>query len=443
MYSFDPSGKRCSDTRQESHGDLWANTWRYLWTYDTHGNMVTEVFETWRKREWVRVGCASNTYDASGNWLSCFQQWWHGENEQAVFSELFMYTYDGTGNQLSYTYEHTGWGDGQWLNEYHFTCSYDASGNKLSELFEQWSEDHYENRWRATYTYNTNSTRATWLSEVYSQGQWTNRERETYTYDARGHRLTTLSDGWSYDRTMYSRRITYSYDANGNNLDELVEYWWGGRWEPRYHTMYTYDVNGNRLTRSSDDWRTTWTYDANGQTLTEAWEQQVNGEWGDLQHFTFTYDVNGNVIAMAWDVGFGVGDPPSDFPGCGVKIVDGAGNDYNTDGYIVSASLSWRSAGTEGVPHNGNIPPAYTLSQNYPNPFNPATTIPFSVSSGTRTTLAVYDILGREVARPVDEWKDPGEYRVQFDASGLASGMYICRFTAGPVSRTTKMVLMR
>ena len=42
-----------------------------------------------------------------------------------------------------------------------------------------------------------------------------------------------------------------------------------------------------------------------------------------------------------------------------------------------------------------------------------------------------------------DEWKDPGEYRVQFDASGLASGMYICRFTAGPVNRTTKMVIVR
>ena len=89
------------------------------------------------------------------------------------------------------------------------------------------------------------------------------------------------------------------------------------------------------------------------------------------------------------------------------------------------------------------VPTEAVLQQNYPNPFNPTTTIPFSVSSGTRTTLAVYDILGREVARPVDEWKDPGEYHVQFDASGLASGMYICRFTAGAVNLTTKMVLMR
>ena len=62
---------------------------------------------------------------------------------------------------------------------------------------------------------------------------------------------------------------------------------------------------------------------------------------------------------------------------------------------------------------------------------------------GAKTTIAIFDVLGHEVARPVDEWKDPGEYKIQFDAYGLASGMYMCRFNAGTVAQVRKLMLIR
>ncbi len=104
------------------------------------------------------------------------------------------------------------------------------------------------------------------------------------------------------------------------------------------------------------------------------------------------------------------------------------------------------------------VPVEFSLSQNYPNPFNPVTTIKFSIPTSPKTpliskgevvTLRVYDMLGREVATLVNEEKQPGTYEVQFsvgssgDASGLSSGIYFYRLTAGSFVETKKLILMK
>jgi len=85
----------------------------------------------------------------------------------------------------------------------------------------------------------------------------------------------------------------------------------------------------------------------------------------------------------------------------------------------------------------------YTLHQNYPNPFNPSTTIRFSLPQRSHVTLKVFDVLGREVARLVNEKKDAGEHRVVWDATGLPSGVYFYRLTTPTFSQTKKMEVIR
>ena len=92
---------------------------------------------------------------------------------------------------------------------------------------------------------------------------------------------------------------------------------------------------------------------------------------------------------------------------------------------------------------NSGVPKVFALNQNYPNPFNPTTGIRFQVSGVSDVRLVVYDILGREVAVLVNEQKMPGKYEVEFDASGLASGVYMYRLTAGLYVECRKMMLMR
>jgi hypothetical protein len=90
-----------------------------------------------------------------------------------------------------------------------------------------------------------------------------------------------------------------------------------------------------------------------------------------------------------------------------------------------------------------NIPDAFKLEQNYPNPFNPSTTITFNIPKANIVELKVYDILGREVANLVSGFKQPGVYRVDFDASGLSSGVYVYRLKAGDFLESKKMTLLK
>jgi hypothetical protein len=95
------------------------------------------------------------------------------------------------------------------------------------------------------------------------------------------------------------------------------------------------------------------------------------------------------------------------------------------------------------VGDEGGVPLQPTLFQNYPNPFNPSTTFAFSIRYSSLVILKVYDVLGREVATLVNEELNPGTYEVRFDATGLASGVYLYRLTSGRFSQVRKMIVTK
>lgn len=88
-------------------------------------------------------------------------------------------------------------------------------------------------------------------------------------------------------------------------------------------------------------------------------------------------------------------------------------------------------------------PKDFLLYQNYPNPFNPVTVIRFEVPRTERVSLAIYDVLGRMVKSIVDGNISPGYYEVPFDGTGLSSGVYFYRLSAGPFTQVKKMVLLK
>ena len=85
----------------------------------------------------------------------------------------------------------------------------------------------------------------------------------------------------------------------------------------------------------------------------------------------------------------------------------------------------------------------FDLGQNYPNPFNPSTVIKYSIPSSNLVELKVFNILGQEVASLVNEVKNAGVHTVSFNASSLASGVYLYRITAGSFVSTKKMLLIK
>jgi len=90
------------------------------------------------------------------------------------------------------------------------------------------------------------------------------------------------------------------------------------------------------------------------------------------------------------------------------------------------------------------VPDMYSLSQNYPNPFNPSTTIIFSIPKSSVVSLKIYDVLGKEVATLVDEFKNSGTYSANFNAaSSLTSGIYFYTISAGEFTSTKKLMLLK
>ena len=83
------------------------------------------------------------------------------------------------------------------------------------------------------------------------------------------------------------------------------------------------------------------------------------------------------------------------------------------------------------------------LMEAFPNPFNPVTVIRYSLPARGWVTLTIYDVLGREVARLVDELQDAGYRSVEWDAGSRPSGVYFYRLQAGAFVETKKLVLMR
>ncbi|HEX7343567.1 MAG TPA: T9SS type A sorting domain-containing protein, partial [bacterium] len=78
-----------------------------------------------------------------------------------------------------------------------------------------------------------------------------------------------------------------------------------------------------------------------------------------------------------------------------------------------------------------------------PNPFNPTTTLSFELPQAGSVKLSVYNVTGREVATLVNGWRDAGNHEVTFDATGLASGLYVYQLTAGDFHAIGKMMLLK
>jgi hypothetical protein len=153
------------------------------------------------------------------------------------------------------------------------------------------------------------------------------------------------------------------------------------------------------------------------------------------------YDIAGNRTLPAGNkIAFLTYDPVS------LDIYDGA-DKYYWFGFTKDAPqvkvLEWFGIITDVKTIDNLVPAKFDLTQNYPNPFNPSTSIRFSIPQTSKVLLKVYDVLGREVATLVNSEKAAGNYEVNFDASKLASGLYVYTINAGNYSATKKMMLLK
>ncbi|HET6566936.1 MAG TPA: alpha-amylase family glycosyl hydrolase [Rhodothermales bacterium] len=148
----------------------------------------------------------------------------------------------------------------------------------------------------------------------------------------------------------------------------------------------------------------------------------------DSKTYYFNDVINGTAIAAT---GAELASVSVDVPG------------YTTELYVLADSAMDISVSIPADGPGGELPAQLALEQNYPNPFRQATTLAFSLPRPEHVRLAVYDVLGRQVAVLQDGQLAAGHHQVDFEADGLASGMYFYRLEAGDRVVTKRMLLVR
>ena len=112
---------------------------------------------------------------------------------------------------------------------------------------------------------------------------------------------------------------------------------------------------------------------------------------------------------------------------------------------VYNSSIQMHFQKITGVQENKSdgYPSSFQLSQNYPNPFNPTTVINYSLPKSGFVTIKVYDVLGKVVTTLINEDKPVGNYKVEFNANKLTSGIYFYRMESGLYSQTNKLLLLK
>jgi len=151
---------------------------------------------------------------------------------------------------------------------------------------------------------------------------------------------------------------------------------------------------------------------------------EIDVKYSKLAHFAGN-EGELHIIYTEW----GLGERPDDDPNLTDNTV------WYVQGVKVDAVL--------GIETVSEAPGDFSLTQNYPNPFNPSTTISFTLPQAGRTTLRVYDALGREAATVFDRELTAGTHKVNYDGSSLPSGVYMYRLESGSSVATRSMTLVK
>jgi hypothetical protein len=155
-------------------------------------------------------------------------------------------------------------------------------------------------------------------------------------------------------------------------------------------------------------------YGPNGDLQGSATIQGLNG--AELLARTLAVDHNGDVILTGTTAGFT---------------------------WSIMSAYKLHEIATSTDEDAAPIPLQISLEQNYPNPFNPSATIRYGLPARSRVTLTVFNTLGQQVATLVEGEMEAGYHEAKFEASALASGMYLYRLAAGDYVQTRKALLLR
>jgi hypothetical protein len=182
------------------------------------------------------------------------------------------------------------------------------------------------------------------------------------------------------------------------------------------------------------------TIDTTYGTPLQSWRQYSNPEGSNFVYADFPFPIDlsytDSDLLTAGSGGFPLGDLGW-FPARYATWKAQEAAELTEIQRVVDTGILTAVGTTERHPQN------FRLEQNYPNPFNPSTEISYTITKAGNVTLKVYNMLGQDVATLVNGYQAANTYKVNFNASGLSSGVYLYKLSSGSNETIKKMVLMK
>jgi len=441
VYINDLSNGRFTELYKIWDGSNWINDWHHVYNYENN-KLTSRCKETWLENSWITDWCYHYKYDESWNLISdTFEyvypdgNWYNVKRTTKLYNSLNQnthrldeewknsewvskwqasYEYDDSGNKIFLLSQN--FNDGVWENERRTSIVYDESANVLLYQVEIWNgADQWLFDNRAINTYSENKYLVHSSIDEWKDFQWMNNNYTSYQYNGKNNVISELVGHFEDSTFIELYRNSYEYNSIDQKVSELNEWWNAGMWELGSRRFFEYDISGNLLLNITDHYANEmWTQNhrniykyENNQLVKVSFENNTNGLWQKVDGFQIFNESSGYIF------------------------------------YIIGAEITiYYNNITEvnRVPEFANV---YTLKQNYPNPFNPRTTIKYSIPESEFIQLTVYDMLGREVSKLVNEEQSKGAYKIEFDSSRLTSGIYFYRLQSGKYVETKKMLLMK
>jgi photosystem II stability/assembly factor-like uncharacterized protein len=254
---------------------------------------------------------------------------------------------------------------------------------------------------------------------------------------------------------VYGTNAIYLMVSNAAGTQSYKSVDNGATWESipvpsQIKDVYSFDIYYNGINNATGF----------GTTSTTAPIKLIDSSPLPVKIESFTFSVSGRNVNLNWstsmeenNAGFDIERKSETGSWTKVGFVAGKGNSYNvnnykyTDNKVDAGKFTYRLKQTD---YNGNYeyftlsgnvsvgtPSKYVLSQNYPNPFNPVTKIDFEIPQDAKVTMKVYDITGKEIVTLFSGIKSAGFHTIQFDGSGLSTGIYFYRLVANANGQET------
>lgn len=404
---------------------------------------------------WLDYESEFNIYDSNFNLTETISKFFNGTSLENYERIINTYTINGKPETKLVQY----WNGSSWEDDSKTIYAYDTQGriSVISHLTPD-GIGGFDDNLRELYSYESNPMKETIEAQFFTEGGWENLSLTEANYLDEERVQELIISGWDGFNYVLSEKFVYDY-TNGMMTETLNLIWSGAEWNEIAMQSYVYDVQ-DRLTEyvslSYNDVSQSWenvyklinTYYGSDSLMTIAQEGNVN-DWENIFKTINHFNQDGNSelsIIYGWEnsswITEAMGEYEYDENGNPKLLVESV---YEDDEWSVlgRAIYGYIPTNTTGVDDDVITTVEFKLYDNYPNPFNPSTVIRYHLAAESTVSIKIYDITGSEVAELINEVQTAGTHNINFNASGMASGMYIYKLQAGDNVSSKKMILVK